>query len=216
GALGALSLDRERRPDLLRVRLGIAPVRDRVPRDLPRPRERDTVLPAHRAAQMAPLSGRVRRGADQDARRSLLARPHLPLLPPRDAAHAKSAELVFPSPAQAASPRGGARQPLRTARRTVVPVLSAADRDTRRDRHHRHAGVAAPLRQLLVAQRDHDRARYLRFRRRGASPSDPVRTRRPRASGALPRARADRHGAHPAAQLPPGAEPGVTPPADEL
>src|SRR5213080_3803577 len=83
-------------------------------------------------------------------------------------------------------------------------------------RLHRHAGVAAPLRQLLVAQRDHDRARYLRFRRRGASPSDPVRTRRPRASGALPRACADRHGAHPAAQLPPGAEPGVTPPADEL
>ena len=43
---------------------------------------------------MAGVPGRVRRRADQAARRSVLARPHVHGVPPRDAADAQPAELV--------------------------------------------------------------------------------------------------------------------------
>src|SRR5438309_403863 len=53
----------------------------------------DTSLP------LAGISSRVWGGPDQAARRPVLAKPDVPLLPPRDPAHAQPAELVLSSPA---------------------------------------------------------------------------------------------------------------------
>ena len=55
-------------------------------------------------ARLAAVPGRVRRRADQDARRPVLARSDVPVLPPRDPADAGAVELVLPPPAQAAAP----------------------------------------------------------------------------------------------------------------
>src|SRR5439155_9865141 len=100
-AVGALSLDRERRPDLLLVRLGVAPAGSRLPHDLPGSGHDDAAVQPHRAHALASVPRRVRRRAHQDARGPVLARPDLPLLPPRDSADAQSAELVLPPPAEA-------------------------------------------------------------------------------------------------------------------
>src|SRR6266545_7521072 len=127
-ALGALPVDRQRGPDLLLVRLGIAAVRGRSAGGLPRRR-------AHGAADsrgvpdaLAAVPAGVRRRAHQVARRPLLARPHVPPLPPRDPAEAEPAELVLPPPAGAGAQGRGARQPRRAARRAVLLVHAAADR----------------------------------------------------------------------------------------
>src|SRR5712692_5481134 len=93
-AVGALPLDRERRSDLLQLRLGDAAPRGRLPRDLPRPRLDPHSARARLPPAVARVPPRVRRGAHQDARRRVLARPHLPLLPPRDPADAEPPELV--------------------------------------------------------------------------------------------------------------------------
>src|SRR5438309_11931412 len=128
-ALGPLSLDREHRPDLLLLRLGVALARNGLPHHLPWTGHDGTAVQPDRPHALAALPGRVRRWAHQDARRPLLARPDLPLLPPRNAADAESAELVLPSSAEASSSDGGAGQPLRAARGPVVPLLPAAHRD---------------------------------------------------------------------------------------
>ena len=60
------------------------------------------------AAAVAAVPPRVRRRADQAARRPVLARPDLPVLPPRDPADARPAQLVVPPPAPAAAPHRGA------------------------------------------------------------------------------------------------------------
>ena len=98
-------------------------------------------LPGPAAVPLARVPGRARRRADQAARRPLLARPHLPGLPPRDPADAEPAQLVLPPPAEAVAPAGGGRQPRRAARRALPAVLPPADRRHRRAAHDRHAGV---------------------------------------------------------------------------
>ena len=65
----------------------------------PRPARAGAVADA-----LAAVPRGVRRRADQAARRPLLARSDLPLLPPRDPADARPAELVLPPSAQAAAP----------------------------------------------------------------------------------------------------------------
>src|SRR2546426_6874049 len=127
--MGLLPLDREHRPDLLLVRLGVAPAGDGLSRDLPRAGHDDAAVQPHRPDALAALSRGVRRGAHQDARRPVLARPHLPLLPPRDATDAQPAQLVLPSPAETVAPRRGARKSLCPADRALVPFLPATDRD---------------------------------------------------------------------------------------
>ena len=89
--LGPLPVDRQRRRDVLRVRLGVAPPRGGLPCDLPRQRRGGAAVARHPCLPMAGLPGRVRGRPDQAPRRSLLARPDLHGLPPRDAADAEPA-----------------------------------------------------------------------------------------------------------------------------
>ena len=77
---------------------------------LPLPAVRHATVPERAAAGgrdlAVPLADRphhARRGAHQAARRSVLARPHLPRLPLRDAAHPEPAELAGSTAAAAGS-----------------------------------------------------------------------------------------------------------------
>ena len=85
----------------------IAAARGRLPRDLPRQRRDRAAVARAPAVPLARVPGRVRGGADQAARRPLLARPDLHGLPPRDPADAEPAQLVLPPPAAAAPPARG-------------------------------------------------------------------------------------------------------------
>ena len=98
------------------------------------------------------VSHRVRRRVDQDSPRQVLAQLDLPLLPPRDAAVARSTELVLPSAPESRSPRGCRVQSLRAASRTVRAVPSATRRVDRRYIDHRPSAAADRERQLCVAQ----------------------------------------------------------------
>ena len=158
-SVGALPVDRQRRPDLVRLRLGVAAARGRLPRHLPRAGRDGPARPGPVAVRLAAVPRRVRRRADQAARRPLLARPHLPRLPPRDPADARPAQLVLPPPARPAAPGRGAGQPRHPAGGAVRacsppsrwPAIAAlVDR--------RHPGLAAGQRQLLLAQPADDRA----------------------------------------------------------
>ena len=91
------------------LRLGDAAARGRLPRDLPGQRQRRTAAARADRPALAAVPGRVRRRADQAARRPVLARPHLPVLPPRDPADARPVQLVLPPAAEAAAPGGGRR-----------------------------------------------------------------------------------------------------------
>ena len=131
-ALAALPLVRQRRPDLLRLRLGNAPARDGVPRDLSRRAHDGTGRRDHLAVALAAVPADVRRGAHQVARRSVLARPHVSRLLLRDAADAEPADVVLPLAARVRPPRRRGDQPRRRARRSVPLLRAAADRGGRR------------------------------------------------------------------------------------
>src|SRR5207247_6850471 len=80
-------------------RLGVPARRNGVPRHLPMPARRWTPVPPPPSSRrcllavpLADLPDHARRGTHQDARRSLLARPHLPVLPLRDAAESQPAQ----------------------------------------------------------------------------------------------------------------------------
>ena len=96
-AMDNSALARERRPDVLRFRLGDDAGRDRFPGDFSRfirhaaTRHRDV------ATRVGAFPHHVRRGHDQDALRPMLARFNLPFLSLRNSATAESAELVSPS-----------------------------------------------------------------------------------------------------------------------
>ena len=143
-ALWALyTVDRQRRAALVRLRLGDPAARDRLPRHLPLPAARRPSVSAPRAAargdlavSLAHLSHHARRGADQAARRPVLARPDLPRLPLRDAADPESAELVAPL---------SARTGFTSSARSGTTSSSSSCRGSRSGRApSRHvAGVAA-------------------------------------------------------------------------
>ncbi len=152
---------------------------------VPRPRVDRGARADRLALPVDPLPRRVRRRADQDARRPLLARPHLPRLPPPDAADAEPALLVLPPAAEADAPDGDAREPLRPARRPRPALPAPADRDLRGPGDDRHPGVARAQRQLRVAERDHPAPRRLCDRRprvRASSSRSPT-SRPPAGSG---------------------------------
>ena len=114
-------------------------------------------LPVLLAVPLAAVPGGARRGAHQAARRSLLARPHLPRLPPRDPADAESAELVLP-PAAAAGSTGSrcsaTTSPSSSCRSLLFLPQPVAGVGAPGD--HRHPGLADAERQLRLAQpRDH-------------------------------------------------------------
>ena len=68
-AVGAVPVDRQRRPDVLRLRLGDAPARGRLPGHLPRQRRSRAAVAGHPAVPLARVPGRVRSGAHQASRR---------------------------------------------------------------------------------------------------------------------------------------------------
>src|SRR5262249_31154303 len=125
--LGGLSLDRQRRADLLRVRLGIDAGRGWLLRCVPRALAHGSVLRPRPAPAVDAGPRRGLRGLDQAAPRPLLARADLPLLPLRNAAAPQSAQLVFPSPAEAAPPLRRALQPPGATGGSVRLVRAAAD-----------------------------------------------------------------------------------------
>src|SRR5439155_4169403 len=96
GDVGPVPVDRQRGPDVLCLRLGVPPARSRLPRRLPRVVPDDPAGPRPVAVALAPVPARVRRRPDQVAGPRVLARSHLPVLPPRDAAPPEPAQLVFP------------------------------------------------------------------------------------------------------------------------
>src|SRR4029079_18369270 len=92
-ALDPLSLLRQCRTDILRVRVGIAAVRSGILRHLPRLRHDGAARRHQLDLPMDALPADVRRRADQVARRPLLARADLPRLLLRDATDSERAEL---------------------------------------------------------------------------------------------------------------------------
>ena len=142
-----------------------------------------------RAVLVAGVPARVRRGDDQDPRRTRVARPHRAHVPPRDAADARTAQPPGAPAPPLVPPGRGARQPLRAARRAVVPLRAARSASGCRARCPAIVGaVAAAIviatqlwlvahRQLRVAQLGDDRARLLgdraaRHRRAAAAATD--------------------------------------------
>src|SRR5439155_12760158 len=108
------------------VRLGVAAVRGRRARDPARRRAHRAPDPARVPDALAAVPARVRRRAHQAARRPVLAGPDMPPLPPRDPTDAEPVELVLPPPPRARAQGRGAGEPLRAARRAVLPVRAAA------------------------------------------------------------------------------------------
>ncbi len=143
-ALVPLHVVRARRRPLLRLRLGDPAARGGLPRDLPgaarapaslRARQRPAVAARDHAAALADVPADARRRAHQAARRSVLARPHLPRLPLRDAAEPEPALLVPAPAAGLVPPARGPLQPRRRARRPLV-LLRAPPRAARGGRAH--------------------------------------------------------------------------------
>src|SRR5262249_10505348 len=96
GPMGDVHVDRSHRPNLVRLRLGNPAARDGIPIDLSLPAapwpalsQLEAADPGDLAFSLARLSHHVRRRPDQIARRPLLARSHMSLLPLRNAAHSE-------------------------------------------------------------------------------------------------------------------------------
>ena len=214
--LGPLSLDRQHRPGLLFVRLGIAPRRGGVPGDLPGQRRGRAAVPRDPDVSVARVPAGVRGGTDQAAWRSVLARPHVLELPPRDPTHAEPALVVLPSPAETHAPHGGPRELLRPADRPMGSVPAATDCHALRPRDDRHAGLPRGQRQLRLAELDHDRDRHRRHRRRPPALGAAVARRVISAGPALVRSNGrDRHAARGRALVLAGAQPRLAAAADE-
>ena len=156
---------------------------------------------------------------------ALLAQPDLPVLPPRDPADARPAELVLPPPAAAAAPGGGGGQPRHPARRAV---RCCSPRSRWRRRRRRGSMIVTQLwlvlsRQLRLAElarpscspcpRSPDaRSPVLPTARRRAGRPALVRGRGPRRRPRCVLALSYRPGAQPALP-PPGDEPLLRPAA---
>ncbi len=156
-AVGAVPVDRERRADLVLVRLGVAAARGGTAGGLRRQRRRRPSRGRDVADTLAAVPRRVRRRSDQAARRSVLARPLVSGLPPRDAADAGPAQLVLPPPATSAAPGRGGGQPRRAVDRAVRIVRPAAGREHRGGDHRRDPVLAGAVGELLVAEPADDR-----------------------------------------------------------
>src|SRR6185503_13035969 len=180
-ALDPLHVLRPRGPALLRLRVGDAAARDRLPGHLPVPPGQPPPVPAQhppfsdrdRPPALAGLPPHVRRGPHQAPRRSLLARPHLHALPLRDAAVAQPAELLSAPDAGVVPPRRGGLQPLRGADRALVRLRAAAAAPCRGGLPRRLPGPPDPERQPLVPELAHHRGLRLLFRRRPVVPAGP-------------------------------------------
>ena len=105
-------------------------------------------------------------GTHQAARRSVLARPHLPHLPLPEPADPESAELVL-QPAARLDRQGGRalQSPRRTGGTVRLPGPVTPDPLHRGHHHHCVSGNADPERQSLLAQLDHHRDRNCLLRR---------------------------------------------------
>ncbi len=164
--LDTLSLVRPYRAAVVRLRLGDPALRNRLPRDLPRSALRSAAVPVSSAIGSRALALALaraphppRRGADQAARGSLLARPHLPRLPLRDPADPQSFEPSVPPSAALAPARRCALQSPRRARCSVVRIRAVEARATHgRRRDARLAGAADPERKPLVPELADDRS----------------------------------------------------------
>src|SRR5207249_6181602 len=175
--LGPLPLLRAHRPGLVRVRLGDPAPRDRLPRHLPLPAARPAALSppsgadaGRVAAPLARLPHHARGRADQAARRPLLARLHVPLLPLRDPAAPESPQPRAPLPAPRVSPDRGALQSPERARRALVHLRSAPLAARGRLAAARLSDLPHPERQPVVPQLADDRPHPRVLRRLMAPP----------------------------------------------
>ena len=170
--VGPLSVLRERRADLLRLRLGNDAPRGGVPGGVSRRPRHGAAGPGDPADSLDALPGHVRRRPDQAARRPVLEGPDVPLLPLRDAADAEPVLVVLPRAAAVGTPVRRAVQPLRRARRPVRVFRAAARCRRRRSDHDLLPPLADGERQLLVSGIADDRPRDGDPGRSDPSPAD--------------------------------------------
>src|SRR5207302_5279832 len=164
-AVGAVPVDRQHRPDVLRLRLGIAAAGSWLPGDLPWSGEQRAPNHDAVAAALAAVPRRVRSWTDQDPPRSLLAQPDVSVLPPPNAAHAQPAQLVLPPPAKTDSQAGSAGQSCRPTRGAIRTLCATTGRGSVRTHRRPPPGLADPVRQLRLAELVDTRHRARRVRR---------------------------------------------------
>src|SRR5262249_6207724 len=104
------------------------------------------------AGAVAAVPPGVRCRPDQNPPRPVLARPDVPVLPPRDPADAEPAELVFSPPAEMDAPHGGAWQSHRPAGGRVGVFPATANRRYRGADHDRAPGLVDPVGQLRLVE----------------------------------------------------------------
>src|SRR5699024_2366013 len=152
GDVPAVSLDRERGADLLRLRLGVAAAGGRIPGGFPGLGPDRDAGGDDRGDQVAGVPGGIRGWADQDPRGRGVAQPDRAELSPPDAADAGAAELVLPPPAWAAAQGGGGGQPCGAAGGTVPAVRPAAGGHVGGGGCGGHPAVAGGLGELRLAE----------------------------------------------------------------
>src|SRR5690606_4424775 len=217
-ALPAVPVGGQRRAGVLRLRLGVAAAGGRLPRGVPGLRRRRGADAGAARLLLAAAAGRARRGADQDARRPVLARPHVPVLPPRDPADAGPVLGLLPRAAEAVAQGGGRREPRRAARRTVPALRTATGRLGGGGARGRDAAVAGRVGQLRVAELADDAARVRGGLRRRAAcgAAGPAGIAAERVGpGVVRRRRGRGDAARARAVVPAGAQPRVAAPEDE-
>src|SRR5260221_9980430 len=132
-ALGALHVVRAHWPGLVFLRVGNSTSGNGLSGYFPLPAPGRPAVSAaptaqrcHLVVSLADLPNHAWRGADQAARRSLLAGPDLPVLPLRNPAASQSAKLVAPFSAALVSSVRRALEPFHRASRALVHFLAAA------------------------------------------------------------------------------------------
>jgi hypothetical protein len=173
GALGAVSVDRERRPDLVRVRLGVPAPGDRLPRRLPG--QRRGRPPVVVLFLLRWILFRVEFGAGLIKMRGDACWRKLTCLDHHHETQPMPGPLSWFFHHLPRSRCTGWRWPPTTSPNSSCPSCCSplSRRDGRRVPDDPHPAVADPVRQLLLAELDHHRAGPLRTELPGTAPDVP-------------------------------------------